>query len=908
MRPISENDECEWEVLGDSVLHCLRTKEKYAFGKFCEFNYNIDKVYSTEAKTPIIFDDVVKNLISSTIQGMNATIFAYGQTASGKTFTVRGTETCPGLIPLSLNEIFKEISKVRDRKFKVSVSFLELYNETIHDLLVEDSDKLEIKENMHGVFVKGLSSFEVNNPEQSLQFLREGDTRKKMAETRLNVQSSRSHTVFRINVESKPADALPVAAARVSQLNLVDLAGSEGVSRTKAEGIRLREGANINKSLLALSNVIHRLSSHAGKHINFRDSKLTRLLQTALGGNSKTAIICTISQQKINYAETVNTLLFGVKAKKIKNSAKVNVVVPDTHTRYQLALKEIQKQKEELVIVREDNRQLRLMLVENAALEWDTKVNEFKNNSNSMSAQELSGSMSETIDKFTKVITDLKQSNEINRLENVSMQQELSEKSAGLAACENQISELSKIIRAKDKEIQKLKNTLEAKGLECPSPDFEEYKIEENCEQDISLVEEEDGILLMDMNNDNVNKKSRTRSLSRKKSQTQPKKSFGTPFLEQKIEFTNDELSFCAPQGQVTPFNNGSYSQINNLAIEIKELREQTKKLEKQLEESEIAKNGLTEIIQSYEKTTLNLQKDLDRSQIESKENADVVRKLVSEKVQMLIECESWRAKCDRFSEEYNKISKQSENQIKTIEDLKKENLLISVYKDQINNYESKIKEFEELKNKMTEEIKENQVKIDNLITEKNSLSLKVHNMSMHKCPKIQTVKRELEEKEGMIKRLKNEMTDWVQTKTRLSNEIENLNKKIKDMENQLEQANGRNDSLATRLKSTERHNNELIEKLEKGLISVTPESYKPATCGKRKIFEVFKKKEEIKSKKMKPEKSLISLLCGEKEISISPITPIKRQTLGNLNICSVSDKENLENIMTNRKNTQELK
>ena len=200
----------------------------------------IDKIYNTDSKTSAIFDDVVKSSVSAAVQGINATVFAYGQTASGKTFTVRGTESSPGLIPLSIIEIFKETAKIKDRKFRIAVSSLELYNEAINDLLTEDNDKLEIKENLHGVFIKGLSSFEVTSPEQAMQFLREGDTRKKMAETKMNVQSSRSHTVFRINVESTPVDALPVVASRVSQLNLVDLAGSEGVSKTKAEGIRLR--------------------------------------------------------------------------------------------------------------------------------------------------------------------------------------------------------------------------------------------------------------------------------------------------------------------------------------------------------------------------------------------------------------------------------------------------------------------------------------------------------------------------------------------------------------------------------------------------------------------------------------------------------------------------------------------
>ena len=157
--------------------------------------------------------------------------------------------------------------------------------------------------------------------------MEQGDESKNIAETRLNESSSRSHTVFRINLQSRSVnDSDP--KIRLSQLNLVDLAGSEGVSRTQADGLRLREGSNINRSLLALSNVVNKLSQAGnGKtFINYRDSKMTRILQSALGGNSKTAIICTMTQTLQNYQETVNTLHFGQKAKNVKTKVNVNEI------------------------------------------------------------------------------------------------------------------------------------------------------------------------------------------------------------------------------------------------------------------------------------------------------------------------------------------------------------------------------------------------------------------------------------------------------------------------------------------------------------------------------------------------------------------------------------------------------
>lgn len=180
------------------------------------------------------------SLLSSTLQGFNATVFAYGQTSSGKTYTVRGDEKDPGLIPLSIQNIFKLVSEIKDRKFKISVSFLELYNEQINDLLISGNENLEVRENLNGTYIKQLSENIVTTPEEAMKLLFSGDQLKKVAETKLNDQSSRSHTVFRISVESKLIEGSAGDSIRISQLNLVDLAGSEGVSRTGAEGIRLK--------------------------------------------------------------------------------------------------------------------------------------------------------------------------------------------------------------------------------------------------------------------------------------------------------------------------------------------------------------------------------------------------------------------------------------------------------------------------------------------------------------------------------------------------------------------------------------------------------------------------------------------------------------------------------------------
>ena len=206
---------------------------------------------------------------------------------------------------------------------------MEIYNEMINDLLDSKKKNLELRESVRkGIFVDNLTEIAVDSSEKVSNIIKQGDGVKIIAETKLNEHSSRSHTIFRVNIETnKKIDGKNKIL--YSQFNLVDLAGSENVSKAKTDGIRMKEGSNINKSLLALSMVIYKLSSNQKSFINYRDSKLTRLLQSALSGNSKTTIICTISQNTLSYQETLNTLNFGTKAKTIKTIIKINELIDE---------------------------------------------------------------------------------------------------------------------------------------------------------------------------------------------------------------------------------------------------------------------------------------------------------------------------------------------------------------------------------------------------------------------------------------------------------------------------------------------------------------------------------------------------------------------------------------------------
>ena len=323
LKPIKEKTETNFIYDSKSITNS-KTKEIFTF----------DSVIPPTMSNKEIFEKLIKDSLSNLLKGINISIFAYGQTSTGKTFTMKGeTKSNEGLIPLSIKEIFNSLNNKESSitKYIVKVSYSEIYNETVNDLIDSTKKNLEIRESSQkGIFVYNLSEITVTSVEKAMQLLNKGEANRIIAETKLNEKSSRSHTIFKINIEFFVKDKINNKEKKYNaQLNLVDLAGSENVSKAKCEGMRIKEGGNINKSLLALSNVINKLSQNNKSFVNYRDSKLTRLLQTALGGNSKTTIICTMVDDNSHYSETLNTLHFGMKAKNIKTTVKVNEIITD---------------------------------------------------------------------------------------------------------------------------------------------------------------------------------------------------------------------------------------------------------------------------------------------------------------------------------------------------------------------------------------------------------------------------------------------------------------------------------------------------------------------------------------------------------------------------------------------------
>ncbi|KAI3409037.1 Kinesin-like protein [Psidium guajava] len=315
-------------------------------------SFAFDHIFDEGCTNATVYELLTKDIIHAAVEGFNGTAFAYGQTSSGKTFTMNGSDADPGIIRLAVRDVFEKISTMSDREFLIRVSYMEIYNEEINDLLAVENQKLQIHESLErGIFVAGLKEEIVNNEDQVLKLIESGEANRHFGETNMNARSSRSHTIFRMVIESTAKDIScdnsTSDTIRVSVLNLVDLAGSERIAKTGAGGVRLKEGKHINKSLMILGNVINKLSESARQrgHIPYRDSKLTRILQPALGGNAKTSIICTIAPEEVHIEETKGTLQFASRAKRIINCAQVNEILTDAALlkRQKLEIEELRK-------------------------------------------------------------------------------------------------------------------------------------------------------------------------------------------------------------------------------------------------------------------------------------------------------------------------------------------------------------------------------------------------------------------------------------------------------------------------------------------------------------------------------------------------------------------------------------
>lgn len=288
--------------------------------------YVFDKVFGPNVSQRKVYDEAARQIVADILNGYNGTIFAYGQTASGKTHTMEGSledDDQQGIIPRIVSDIFDHIYSMSDNlQFQIKVSYFEIYMDKIRDLLNTNKNNLAVHEDKNRVpYVKGCTERFVASPEEVFEAIEEGKANRHVAVTNMNEHSSRSHSVFLIDVKQ---ENLETDKKLTGRLYMVDLAGSEKVSKTGAEGSTLDEAKNINRSLSALGNVIAALADGTKSHVPYRDSKLTRILQESLGGNARTTVIICCSMTAFNECETKSTLYFGQRAKMIKNTVIVN--------------------------------------------------------------------------------------------------------------------------------------------------------------------------------------------------------------------------------------------------------------------------------------------------------------------------------------------------------------------------------------------------------------------------------------------------------------------------------------------------------------------------------------------------------------------------------------------------------
>ncbi|XP_042002827.1 kinesin-like protein KIN-7D, mitochondrial isoform X3 [Salvia splendens] len=395
-RPLSDReyqrgDEIAWYTDDDNIVRNeYNPMTAYAF----------DRVFGPDTITEEVYGVAARPVVKSAMEGINGTVFAYGVTSSGKTHTMHGDHDSPGIIPLAIKDVFSMIQDTPGREFLLRVSYLEIYNEVINDLLDPTGQNLRVREDAQGTYVEGIKEEVVLSPGHALSFIAAGEEHRHVGSNNFNLFSSRSHTIFTLMIESS-AHGDDYDGVIFSQLNLIDLAGSES-SKTETTGLRRKEGSYINKSLLTLGSVIGKLSEGKAAHVPYRDSKLTRLLQSSLSGHGHVSLICTITPASSNLEETHNTLKFASRAKRVEIYASRNKIIDEKSL--------IKKYQREISCLKEELGQLRSGVIvgvpheEILVLKQQLEEGQVKMQSRLEEEEEAKSALMSRIQRLTKLI------------------------------------------------------------------------------------------------------------------------------------------------------------------------------------------------------------------------------------------------------------------------------------------------------------------------------------------------------------------------------------------------------------------------------------------------------------------------------------------------------------------------
>ncbi|XP_017767559.1 PREDICTED: kinesin-like protein Klp61F [Eufriesea mexicana] len=480
VRPINNSEQNNkstdiLEIVNDNEI-IIHEHSQDKFSRKFKFN----NIFGPSSKQIDVYNIVVSPLLEQVLAGYNCTVFAYGQTGTGKTFTMEGinnyanlhwhSDSSAGMIPRSLSHLFDKLELLEVQEYTIKVSFLELYNEDLFDLLSpsNDSSKIRLYEDVSkkgAIIIHGLEEVTIHNTNEVYKILKKGSEKRQTAATLMNTQSRcRSHAIFSITVHIKENVIDGEEILKTGKLNLVDLAGSENVGKSGAVDRRAREAGNINQSLLTLGRVITALVERA-PHIPYRESKLTRLLQESLGGRTKTSIIATISPASINLEETLSTLDYAHRAKNITNRPEINQKLSKREFLKQYT-EEIEKLRRDLFATRErngvyladDNYKEMQTLISRQTKEIEEKINRIK-------------ALEKTMQDKEKIYNELE-------LQNVAQTKELHEVK----------NKLSNVTTA-------LKSTNHRLKLNAQERDEQKYLIEKHINTEQSLLSQAQSLL-----------------------------------------------------------------------------------------------------------------------------------------------------------------------------------------------------------------------------------------------------------------------------------------------------------------------------------------------------------------------------------------------------------------------------